>query len=285
MRAARRVVTLPELDELPGAETIELPDRGSTRVLDTGPRDGQPLVLLHALACTGALTWYPSLTALREHYRVIVLDQRWHGQGIRSPRFSLADCADDVAALADALGIDRFIVAGYSLGSLVAQLCWHRHPERTAGMVLCASTRNFRGTRRERAILDGYSAAMRRFPGTLARRRRRTGSADGNSDDVYGWAFGQFRSTSPAEIAGALAAISQFDSSDWIGDLDVPAAVVVNTRDRMIPTVRQRSLAHHIPTATVHEVDAGHAACVLHAEPFVSAMVAACASVRRRIAE
>ena len=41
-------------------------------------------------------------------YRVVTFDQRWHGQGIRSPAFSLADCADDVAAVADVLGLDRF---------------------------------------------------------------------------------------------------------------------------------------------------------------------------------
>ena len=75
---------------------------------------------------------------------MITFDQRWHGQGIRSPRFRLEDCADDVAAVADALQASTaYMVAGYSMGSLVSQLAWRRHPDRVAGVVLCASTPAF----------------------------------------------------------------------------------------------------------------------------------------------
>jgi 3-oxoadipate enol-lactonase len=108
--AARMVGAAPPLD-LPAGALIDLPGRGRTFVVDTGSTassaTGTPtptVILLHALACTGLLTWYPALGALRARYRVVVFDQRWHGQGIRSPHFRLEDCADDVAAVADALG-------------------------------------------------------------------------------------------------------------------------------------------------------------------------------------
>jgi pimeloyl-ACP methyl ester carboxylesterase len=52
---------------------------------------------------------------------VVVFDQRWHGQGISSPRFLLEDCADDVGALADALGVDTFVPVGFSMRALVVQ--------------------------------------------------------------------------------------------------------------------------------------------------------------------
>ena len=64
-------------------------------------------------------------------------------------RFRLADCADDVAALADVLGIDSMIPVGYSMGGPIAQLLWHRHRSLVSGMVLCATSRNFRGSQRE----------------------------------------------------------------------------------------------------------------------------------------
>jgi len=55
------------------------------------------------------------------------MDHRGHGRGIRSAKpFRLADCADDVAALADRLGIETFIPVGYSMGGTVAQLMWRR---------------------------------------------------------------------------------------------------------------------------------------------------------------
>ena len=41
----------------------------------------------------------------------------------------LADCADDVAALVDELGVTKVIAAGYSMGGPVAQLLWRRHPD------------------------------------------------------------------------------------------------------------------------------------------------------------
>ncbi len=288
--AARIVGTAPPVD-LPAGALLDLPGRGRTFVVDTGstpaavgtaPRP--TVILLHALACTGLLTWYPALGALRARYRVVVFDQRWHGQGIRSPHFRLEDCADDVAAVADALGITRFVPVGYSMGSLVAQLTWRRHRGRVAGVVMCASTTRFRDTAQAPAALRVIST---RVAATAARstaivRRTRSGHLVGTDDSR--WAYGEFRSTSGTAIARAAAAISRFDSSGWIGDIDVPTAVVVTARDRLIPPTQQRLLARRIPDATVYEVDAGHASCVLGAEQFTPALQAACASVSARIA-
>jgi diacylglycerol O-acyltransferase len=280
----------PATVELPAGSLVDLPGRGRTFVVDTGTtaasNRGRPvptLILLHALACTGLLTWYPSVGALRARYRVVIFDQRWHGQGIRSPHFRLEDCADDVAAVADALGIERFVPVGYSMGSLVAQLAWRRHRGRLSGLVLCASTTRFRDTARAPAALRVMStrvaATAAHGPPTV--RRPRSGHLVATDDSR--WAYGQFRATSSAGIARAAAAISRFDSSSWIGDLDVPAAVVVTARDRLIPPTQQRWLARRIPGAAVHEVDAGHASCVLDAEQFTPALQAACASVAARV--
>jgi pimeloyl-ACP methyl ester carboxylesterase len=275
---------------LPAGALVDLPGRGKTFVVDTGTtataRGGAQtptLILLHALACTGLLTWRPTVGALRTRYRVVIFDQRWHGQGIRSPHFRLEDCADDVAAVADALGIAQFVPVGYSMGSLVAQLTWRRHRARVAGAVMCASTTRFRDTALAPAALRVIST---RVAATAARsptivRRTRSGHLVDSGDSQ--WAYGQFRSTSGTGIARAAAAISRFDSSAWIGGMDVPAAVVVTARDRLIPPTQQRGLARCIPGAAVYEVDAGHATCVLGAERFTPALQAACASVTARI--
>jgi len=272
---------MPPVPAIPSGRMVELPGRGRTFVTDTGG-DGPTLFLLHALACTGLLTWYPCLDALRRRYRVVVFDQRWHGGGIRSPRFVLDDCADDVAAVADALGIERFVCAGYSLGSLVAQLTWRRHPDRVAGLVLGASTTHFADTARQRRRLDLVGA---RIAATIAAERRfaeQLGLDDGVDDR---WAWRQFRATPPRAVASAATVIAGFDSRPWSGAADVPAAVVVTSRDRLIPPVRQVELARHLPDAAIYEVDAGHAACVLAADKFRPAMLAATASVAGRVAQ
>jgi diacylglycerol O-acyltransferase len=103
-------------------------------------------------------------------------------------------------------------------------------------------------------------------------------TADGRT-----WAFGQFRSTSNAEVAGAAAALSSFDSSGWIGGMDVPTAVVIPNKDRAIPPARQRQLARRLPNSTTYEFDGGHASVVLNAPGFRPALLAACASVSTRL--
>src|SRR4029077_5641554 len=107
------------------------------------------VVLLHGWTATGAINWAHCFRPLAERFRVLAIDQRGHGRGIRVPPFRgfrLTDCADDVAALLDALGIERAIIGGYSMGGPVAQLVWRRHADRVTGLVLCATSRNFRGT-------------------------------------------------------------------------------------------------------------------------------------------
>jgi pimeloyl-ACP methyl ester carboxylesterase len=100
--------------------------------------------------------------------------------------------------------------------------------------------------------------------------------------DVHEWALGEFRSTSPWAIGQALAALGGHHSRPWIVKIDVPTAVVVGTKDRVIEPERQFSLARAIPGATVHDVDAGHAMCVLEAEKFVPVVVEAVNTVNAR---
>jgi hypothetical protein len=68
-------------------------------------------------------------------------------------------------------------------------------------------------------------------------------------------------------------AIGQYDARRWIGDIDVPTAVVVTARDRALLPAQQAKLAMSIPGAVVHRIDDGHVACAgpYFADPFVDA--------------
>ncbi|MFD4295502.1 alpha/beta fold hydrolase [Rhodococcus sp. NPDC058532] len=274
---------LAPVGSLPPGRDVELPGRGSTYVLDTGERvdqDRPTLVLLHALACTAALTWYPVIDALATKGRVVTLDQRWHGRGIRSDRFTLEDCADDVAALGDVLGLDRFVVVGYSMGSLVAQLAARAHPDRVAGMVLCAGTTGFKRNARERIALDALNGSMATLRPGAGRRPEVDGDPVGRQRE---WLMGQFRSTSPGAVGRAVAEVGKFDSSGWIADLTLPTSVVVTATDQVIPARRQHWMARQIAGAATYEVQAGHGACVLAADEFRSGLMPAVASVTSRV--
>jgi pimeloyl-ACP methyl ester carboxylesterase len=285
----RRRVYLPYA-RIPSGRMVELPGRGTTYVTDTpGPSPDSPtIVLLHALGCTGLLTWYAAVEPLSRRFRVVTLDLRWHGRGIRSQEFSLADCADDVGALIDLLDLDDVLVAGYSMGSIVAQRVWRQHGSRISGLVLCATTDRFQMTLAERAFFTGLGATML---GLRAVSRSRTavhasrvaaGALDLEPRDIEEWALAELRSTSPWAVAQAIAALGRHHSRPWLGQIDVPTAVVVNRRDHVIQPARQLALARAIPGATIHDIDAGHAGCVLEAEVFVPALVEAAATVNAR---
>jgi 3-oxoadipate enol-lactonase len=286
-QATRRLATIPPTAGVPDPKPLSLSGRGQTVVVDVGPRHAPAIILLHSVACTGLLTWYPVLDRLSARYRVVVFDQRWHGQGIRSQEFTLEDCAGDVVAVADALGINRFMVAGYSMGGMVGQIVAYQERERVSGLVLCSTASNFRRGIRQRVALDLFGRTLH-----LMRDQARIGLVPGEPRrerlarlEDHRWALEEFRSTSPWAIAVALDEIGRFDSSPWLHTLRIPTSVVVTTRDGFIAPAHQRSLARRIPGAATYEIPAGHTACVLAANQFVPAVMAACTAVHAAIVD
>jgi pimeloyl-ACP methyl ester carboxylesterase len=239
-------------------------------------------VLLHSLACTGLVTWYPALDAVREFGRVVVFDQRCHGQGILPPRMLLEDCADDVAALADVLDIPSFVPVGYSMGSLVAQLVWKRHRERVDGLVLCAAAAAVSRAAYER-VATGVFAALIEAVSPAPRLCEPAKAANHGYFRDHQWVLGQIRSTSPGSITRAIAEVVRFDSTSWVGEIDVPTAVVVTMKDRAFGVRRQKWLASRIPNAEMVPVDAGHAGCTLQPAAFVPGLRRAIESVHGRL--
>jgi pimeloyl-ACP methyl ester carboxylesterase len=286
----RRLIKVPHVPSVPEGRYLDLPGRGRAYVIDVpGPTPDAPVVvLLHALTTTATLSWYPVLSDLARSYRVVTFDQRWHGRGIRSRRFRLSDCADDVAAVLDALGVDRCIPVGYSMGGAIAQLFWKQHPKRTLGLVLCSTSRNFRCARRERLFFPLLAAAMLPLsPYCRSRVERYAGTLpelpELDCSDAS-WGRREFRSTSAWATPEVLAELGRFNSAPWIADVDVPTAVVVTEKDLAIPSRRQLRLAECIPGAEVFRVAGGHASLVLNADRFREALLPALASVEARAA-
>lgn len=268
-------VALPDV-EIPEGRWLDLPGRGRTWLTELpGPPGAPAIVLLHAVGCTGMLTWFPAVHELAKRYRVVVFDQRWHGRGIISESFSLYDCADDVAAVIAELGLEDPIVAGYSMGSVIAQRVWRQHPDAVGGLILAATTDHFRTTGSERIFHSGMEISMGALRAlsksrTLRRATRSTAEALNVPEiDLAQWALEEWRSTSPWAVGQAVAALGRHHSTPWLSRIDVPTAVVVPGKDRAIPPTRQRKLAARIPGATVHEAPCGHAGCVVQSDRFV----------------
>ncbi len=271
----------------PLSRLVELPGRGVTRVWEcAGPPGAQTVMLIHGVAFTAELNWGKVFEPLSRYFRVIAMDLRGHGDGFRvGSRFRLEDCADDIAALAEVLDISSFIAVGYSMGGMIAQLLYKRHARLLSGLVLCATARNVLGSPMERMAALAMPAAVAAIawnPLLQPMSAEFFGMALlGSVDDpaTARWARAQFRRTTLATAIAAAQAASEFTSHTWIGEVDVPTAVVVTTRDRIVSPSRQMKLARAIPGASVHEVDADHAVCTTAPQVFTPVLLEACWSV------
>lgn len=274
--------------KLPRGKRVRLPGRGTTFVRElTGPRGAPVVVLLHGLAATAALNWFAVFGPLGRHYRVIALDHRGHGLGIRDAlRFRLEDAADDVAALADVLDVDRFIPIGYSMGGPIAQLLWKQRPDRVEGLVLCATSRNFRGHPRYQLLYAGLplAALALRLPGTamLWRNGERLLGARFGGPPFEHWAQRELRRHDVPSIVAAAGEIGRFSSHRWVHEIDVPTSVLVHTHDQLVPPRRQRKLAESIPGAETFLVEGDHFVCARAPERFVPVLLEATGSVVER---
>lgn len=99
--------------------------------------DGPPIVFVHGMIMDTRM-WEHQMDALSGSFTTIAYDVRGHGRTGASERrpYSIDLFADDLAALLDALDIDRAVVCGLSMGGAVAQAFAAAHPERVAGLVL-----------------------------------------------------------------------------------------------------------------------------------------------------
>ncbi len=247
----------------PAAREVDIGDGLSTWCRWAPAPPGRPTVLLvHGWMATADLNWGHSYGALSDIAGVVAPDLHGHGQGHRrARRFRLADCADDAARLLDALGLDRVVVVGYSMGGTVAQLFARRHRDRVHGVVLAATAARFARHARERAAftsLGVVATAARVTPDhvrTAAALRLMGGRNQGALSEVT---LGRYRSHDWLRVVEAGHELGRFDSRAWVGQLDVPAGVVITERDEVVSPARQHALARRIPGALVLEVPGSH---------------------------
>jgi pimeloyl-ACP methyl ester carboxylesterase len=138
-------------------------------------REGVPLVLVHGFG-NEAHIWDDFAPLVAPHYRVIAIDQRGHGDSAHDPecRYDYDYLVADLESVTAALGIERLVLVGHSLGGRASMLFAGKHPERMAGLVIVDSAPEFdvRGTTRIRqeaeARGDGSVASVAEYQRVLA---------------------------------------------------------------------------------------------------------------------
>jgi len=165
-----------------------------------------PLVLVHGVG-SYCEAWDGVIARLSDAFRILSFDLRGHGRSARiKGRYEIDDFTGDVLALADHAGFDRFDLAGFSLGGLIAQRLALTHPERLRRLVLLSTVSGRTDEERERVLArlaalkagdrgSHYDASLSRWltedfqarnPELVAELRRRNAE---NDPDCYASAY------------------------------------------------------------------------------------------------
>lgn len=238
-----------------------------------GSRADPTLVLIQGLGLDGRF-WFElperlaSGTGARWH--VLVPDNRGVGRSELPRRpWTMADMADDVAAMLDAAGVRDAIVVGLSMGGMIAQQVALRHPTRVRGLVLMATWPGLPHARlpavRTIGDLLGSSLSRRSEVETVARLILPDQRRDEASQLLAGW-FGLMREQPPSRRAflGQFAALTTHSTGGRLDRIAAPTRVVTGSEDRLVPPRNSDLLARRIPRAQL-EVLPG----VAHAIPLL----------------
>ncbi len=243
-------------------------------VRETGPADAPPLVLVHGWGFDGEMTFHRIVEPLAEHFRVIVPDHRNHGKSdwVRG-RYEVADLADELAGVLDAIGVTRATFFGYSLGGLVVQEMARRHSPRVERMILGATgafpVRRIRPLARSgmwvaRAIARFSTQEIAAVSSHLI---LRSGALE---QQHHRWMRAALLRRDPTLFYEAGHAAWRFDSRSWVGRLSQPAMVVVTGRDQIMEPAAQRELADLMTDAEMVELPAaGHESILSEATEWV----------------
>ncbi|EHR49832.1 putative hydrolase or acyltransferase of alpha/beta superfamily [Saccharomonospora marina XMU15] len=217
---------------------------------------GPPLVLLHGHPFDRTM-WRPQVERFSaEGWRVIAPDLRGYGEsgGVEAVT-PFEVFAGDVAELLDALGIDRFVLGGLSMGGQLVMECQRLFPERIRGLLLAATsphaeTARGRADREQQARrllregMAGYAEEV--LPKMLA--PHNIAGLPATARHV----LGMMRATSPQGAAAALRGRAlRPDYVAMLGRIEVPTLIVVGRLDEFTPVAVARELHEHIPNSTL----------------------------------
>jgi pimeloyl-ACP methyl ester carboxylesterase len=224
-----------------------------------GAEDAPPLILLHGATSLGAEDWAAQRPSLARSFRLYLPDARGHGR----TRWDVVDgwsyelLVADLIAFADALGLERFDLAGFSMGAMTALIAATRIPERLRTLVIAsiATSREPRASVARRLMDPARADADPAWKAILARRHDA-------GQGVDAW-----RRLLPA-IAADVASQPLLTPRD-LRRAELPALVMVGDRDPFVPVDHAWGLMRQLPDARLfvapdcpHEVTARKPALV-----------------------
>jgi pimeloyl-ACP methyl ester carboxylesterase len=269
--------------ELPPARTLIAPGRGELFLRDSGG-DGPVVMLLHGWVVSADLNWWAAYDDLQAAgYRVLAIDHRGHGRGMRPvERFRLTECAADAAAALRVLDAAPAIVVGYSMGGAIGQLIARDNPDVVGGLVLSATSQHWQEPEMRRAWRAMGAVGLMLSVAPVATWRwgfRRVGLPESAQT---AWILSELTRGSARDIAEAGRELGRFDSRPWLRPTGALSAVVITTRDISVPPHLQRELAATL-SAKVFEAPINHLDVASRPDDYNPVLLEAIAAVREGV--
>lgn len=234
----------------------------------------RPAVLFIQGLGTDKHGWDLQRIALAPFFRIIAFDNRGAGRSDKPDGpYSLERMADDAIEVLDACGVEQAHIVGASMGGVITQLLYARHPHRVRSMTLaCTSCRHHPWRRQllrrwaERGLEVGMSHMSREAARWVIGPRsfRRLFPA-------FGWlgplALGRTPHSFAAQVDAILAADD--DAAELLSQVRVPTFVIVGNQDILTPRGDSEELAERIPGAELVVISgAAHGLMIEHASTF-----------------
>jgi 3-oxoadipate enol-lactonase len=226
---------------------------------------GEPLLLIMGMAGHVGLWSEPFLSDLERDFDIVAFDNRGIGQSTDVPgQWTIADLAEDAAAILDAVGWDTAHVMGISLGGMIAQELVLQHPERVRRLVLGCS---YSGGAGSSLLATGPLRMMEAANSGDAERAFRAGYevnlspayvAEEANWSVFRRIAGSVVVPVPVVMRQAQAAFVH-DASTRLPSVTAPTLVIAGTADQMLVPENSELIASLIPSARLLSFDGvGH---------------------------
>lgn len=240
--------------------------------------EGPPIVLGHSFLCDGQM-WREQVPALAESHRVINLDLRGHGRSSPATgKFTLYDVVDEVVAVLDHLGVDRAVWCGLSIGGMVALRAALTRSERvdslilmdtTAGAETAWKTLKYRMMGRAARMVGMERVAPLVLPLFFGRTTLRE-----QPELVREWRERIVGTDLRSVLLGLETLVRRDSVVDRLGEIRVPALVIVGSEDRSLPPALSREIDAGLPDSRLVEVPgAGHLSALERPAEVTAAML------------
>lgn len=228
---------------------------------------GPPILLLHGFSLNHAM-WSAQVEALQRSYRLIVPDLRGLGETEDPVQpFSVADMADDAAALLGALDIPAAAVAGFSLGGYILAQMLVRHPLKVRAAAFVSTQAGAdtaeRAEARVKSMRYVIDEGAKAFAEAFVPQLFSPAYAASHPDEV-GQTYEVISGQRPNSIAMLLDAMRRReDMTPYLKEINQPCAVIGGGGDALVPPHAMRDLQEGLPDCKIELIDGvGHMSTV-----------------------